>query len=224
MVGRLASSIAHEINNPLEAVTNLLYLASRTEDVATIRQYLETAEVELRRVSAITSQTLRFHKQTTSPNDVTPDQLIDSVLSIFQGRIANSRVKVERRRRVEQTVRCFEGEIRQVISNVVSNALDAMGASGGTLKLRTRLGRNWKTGEQGMVITIADTGSGMSSETRGKIFNPFFTTKSVTGTGLGLWVSKEIIDRHRGVLRVKSSQSEKHHGTVFAVFLPMDCG
>jgi PAS domain S-box-containing protein len=223
VVGRLASSIAHEINNPLEAVTNLLYLAVSSKQVETIHEYLRAAEVELRRVAAITSQTLRFHKQRTSPQEIPPDQLIASVLSIYHGRILDAGVQVRERTRADKPVQCFAGEIRQVMSNLISNALDSMsGQEGGILTLRTRLATNWKTGEMGVVITVADTGMGMSPATLKKLFSPFFTTKTVTGTGLGLWVSKEIIDRHRGLLRVKSSQSEKHRGTVFTIFLPLE--
>ena len=220
-VGRLASSIAHEINNPLEAVTNLLYLARHSEDMIEVHALLDAAEIELRRVSAITAQTLRFHKQASSPQAVTAEHLIESVLAIFQGRIVNSRVRVSRRMRAHREVRCFEGEIRQVLSNMVSNALDAM-PEGGRLLLRSRIGCNWQTRKSGIVVTVADTGIGMSRETQDKLFNAFFTTKGLTGTGLGLWVSKEIIDRHRGTLRLRSSQSQAHHGTVFSLFLPFD--
>jgi PAS domain S-box-containing protein len=220
-VGRLASSIAHEINNPLEAVTNLLYLARTSDDLVEVHALLDAAEIELRRVSAIASQTLRFHKQASSPQAVTPEQLIDSVLSIYQGRIANSRASVSRRMRAHREFRCFEGEIRQVLSNLVSNALDAM-PEGGHLVLRSRNGTDWKSGKAGIVITIADTGHGMSPETRDKLFHAFFTTKGLTGTGLGLWVTREIIDRHQGLLNVRSSEDPVHHGTVFTVFLPFE--
>jgi len=222
VVGRLASSIAHEINNPLEAVTNLLYLARHSKDVDKIHEHLDAAEMELQRVAAITSQTLRFHKQATNPQEVTPEQLIQSVLLVYQGRIANSGVEISQRSRPLKPVRCFQGEIRQVISNLVNNSLDAMSAENGRILLRTRLGTNWKSGEAGVVITVADTGTGMSRQTLAKLFNPFFTTKGITGNGLGLWVSREIVDRHRGLLRVRSSQSPAHHGTVFNLFLPFD--
>ena len=221
-VGRLASSIAHEINNPLESVTNLIYLAENSHDVKEIHAYLRSAELELRRVAAITNQTLRFHKQATSPQSVTAEQLFESVLSIYHGRTMNSGVQIQERTRASKPVRCFEGEIRQVISNLVSNALDAMNPGGGTLCLRSREGTQWATGARGILLTIADTGAGMSAEVQSKLFEAFYTTKGITGTGLGLWVSKEIVDRHRGSLRVRSSQSLARHGTVFALFLPFD--
>jgi PAS domain S-box-containing protein len=221
-VGRLASSIAHEINNPLESVTNLLYLAQHSDDMAEVRGYLDKAEVELRRVAAITNQTLRFHKQATSPMAITAEALLKSVLSIYQGRVSNSPVRICERHRALQPIRCFEGEIRQVLSNLINNALDAMNSGGGTLFLRTRLGCNWKNGDRGIVITIADTGSGMDPQTLARVFDPFFTTKGITGTGLGLWVSREIVNRHRGLLLVRSSDSPRRHGTVFNLFLPFD--
>ncbi len=219
-VGRLASSIAHEINNPLEAVTNLLYLAARSEDIADIRSHLHLAEMELARVAAITSQTLRFHKQASLPQAVAAEELIASVLSIYQGRLANAKVEVIARYRALRKVSCFEGEIRQVISNLVSNALDAMSADGGDLFLRTRLATNWRDGAHGVVITVADRGTGMTPATLEKLFDAFYTTKGIIGTGLGLWVSKEIIDRHNGTLRVRSSQRSGKSGTAFCIFLP----
>ncbi len=221
VVGRLASSIAHEINNPLESVTNLLYLARNSDNLDLARDYLATAEIELRRASAITNQTLRFHRQATSPQQVDVNALIDTVFSIYQGRIANARIHIERRSHTHRKLHCFDGEIRQVLSNLVNNSLDAM-PSGGRLLVRIRQSTHWPTNEQGLTITIADTGSGMSPDVQARIFNPFFTTKGITGTGLGLWVSNEIVLRHRGTLSARSSQSPTHHGTVFTLFLPFE--
>jgi PAS domain S-box-containing protein len=222
VVGRLAASIAHEINNPLESVTNLLYLACHTDDAARAREYLETAERELRRVAAITNQTLRFHKQSSSPREMTCDALIDSVLSMYQGRFVNSNVDIVKRFRANCAVRCFEGEIRQVLSNLVSNAIDSMQPGGGRLLLRSREATHWPTGSRGIVLTVADTGTGISRAGLTRIFEPFYTTKGIGGTGLGLWVSQEIIERHHGNLRVRSSQKSGHSGTVITMFLPFD--
>ena len=221
IVGRLASSIAHEINNPLESVTNLLYLALRSETLEQARQYIHTADVELRRASAITSQTLRFHKQATSPQEISLTELVGNVLSVYQGRVVNANIQVSHRSRSTKRIRCFEGEIRQVLANLINNALDAM-PSDGKLYLRSREATNWRTGEGGVSITVADNGSGMSQHTLTRLFKPFFTTKGLTGTGLGLWVSKGIIDRHCGTLNVRSSESPTHHGTVFTLFLPFN--
>ena len=222
VVGRLASSIAHEINNPLESVTNLLYLARHTDEIKDAHEFLDVAARELRRVGAITSQTLRFHKQASSPQEVTAAALFESILLIYHGRTLNTQVQILQRHRATQPVRCFEGEIRQVLSNLVSNALDAMSAGGGTLTLRSRIATQWSTGRRGLLLTIADNGVGMSAKVLGQLFQPFFTTKGITGTGLGLWVSKEIIDRHQGTLRVRSQAGAACHGTVFTLFLPFD--
>jgi len=223
VVGRLAASIAHEINNPLESVTNLLYLAEQSADLAETKTYVQTAERELRRVSVIANQTLRFHKQSSSPQEISGAQLISSVVSMFQSRIVNAGIDVEERVHADRPVRCFEGEIRQVLSNLVSNAIDAMHPrSGGRLLLRSRVGRDWTTNRPGLVITVADTGSGIPASTRARIFQPFYTTKGINGTGLGLWVSSEIIDRHHGTLHLRSNEKQGHSGTVFTMFLPFD--
>jgi PAS domain S-box-containing protein len=221
-VGRLASSIAHEINNPLESVTNLLYLARETALNPETREYLGIADRELRRVSVIANQTLRFHKQSSKPQLITCDDLVGSAISVYQGRLVNSSVEVERRNRANQPVLCFEGEIRQVLSNLIVNAIDAMHPHGGRLLMRSRQGTDWKTGRKGLILTVADTGSGMSSDTAARIFEPFFTTKEIGGTGLGLWVSHEIVQRHGGTLAVRSSQRPNHSGTVFTLFLPFE--
>jgi PAS domain S-box-containing protein len=221
-VGRLASSIAHEINNPLESVTNLLYLARETAWNPETREYLEIADRELRRVSVIANQTLRFHKQSSKPQLITCEDLIGSAISVYQGRLVNSSVEVENRKRATRQVLCFEGEIRQVLSNLIVNAIDAMHPHGGRLLMRSREGTDWKTGRKGLFLTVADTGSGMSSDTADKIFEPFFTTKEIGGTGLGLWVSHEIVQRHGGTLTVRSSQRQGRSGTVFTLFLPFE--
>jgi signal transduction histidine kinase len=219
-VGRLASSIAHEINNPLESVTNLLYLAQQTAVDPLTRQYLTTAEMELRRMSSITSQTLRFHRQRTSPAPAQPGILLENALSIYQGRLVNSRIETSTRIRPSRPVVCFDGEIRQVLNNLVGNAIDAMAGSGGRLTLRSREGTDWVSGAGGIVFTVADTGSGMSPETVKRIFEPFFTTKGLSGTGLGLWISHDIVQRHHGKLKVKSTSKQGQSGTVFTLFLP----
>ena len=221
-VGRLASSIAHEINNPLEAVTNLIYLAQTAAVNPEASQYLATAEIELRRVSAIANQTLRFHRQSTNPRPVTAAGLIDATLPLYQSRISNARVKVERRDRARRPVTCLDGEIRQVLSNLIANAVDALSGTERRLLIRSRDSTDWRTGRSGVTLTIADTGSGMSGDTISHVFEPFFTTKGNKGTGLGLWISREIIDRHQGSLKVKSRQAAHFSGTVFTLFLPCE--
>jgi PAS domain S-box-containing protein len=220
-VGRLASSIAHEINNPLESITNLLYIARNSNDLSEIHQYLDLADRELRRISLIASQTLRFYRQSTRPQAILCQSLVESVLGLYQGRLVNSGVKVETGRWVDRPIECFEGEIRQVLNNLVGNALDAM-PHGGRLIIRNRASTDWKTGRQGLTLIFADTGSGIPIVARKRIFEPFFTTKGLNGTGLGLWITKEIVEKHRGRLTLRSSQRSDHTGTVFSLFLPFD--
>lgn len=218
-VGRMASSIAHEINNPLESVTNLIYIARGLVDSQDARDHLDIADRELRRVSLITNQTLRFHKQSTNPTEITGEALLTGVTSIYQGRLVNSRIQVEMECRSNQSVRCFEGEIRQVLSNLIGNAVDAMHPDGGRLLLRCREGED-RIGRKGLYLTVADNGPGMSRETQAKTREPFFTTKGFAGTGLGLWVCREILKRHRGELKIRSTQVPPRTGTVITVFLP----
>jgi signal transduction histidine kinase len=218
VVGRLASTIAHEINNPLESVTNLLYLACTTAKGEAL-EYLTLAEVELRRVSAITHQTLSFNKRSTRPRIVSPVELFSSALRIYQSRIENAEIRIERRQRAQQPLHCMDGEIRQVLNNLIANAIDAM-PLGGRLLLRSADATHPSRGEPGVRLTVADTGTGIKPEVLGRIFEPFFTTKGHGGTGLGLWLSRDIVQRHCGQLRVRSSTSPAHRGTVFTLFLP----
>jgi PAS domain S-box-containing protein len=219
-VGRLASSISHEINNPLEAVTNLLYLALNHEQLpATTRRYLETAQGELTRVSHIATQSLRFHRQTMNPTHVDPKELIASVVDLYQGRLLNSNIQVSTRYKSTTRILCFESDIRQVLNNLIANALDAM-RHGGRLLLCTRDATDWKTGRSGVRIIVADTGHGMSEQVKQRIFEPFYTTKEVNGTGLGLWISNGIVSRHHGLLTLRSSDKPGWSGSVFSLFLP----
>ncbi|HEY4358398.1 MAG TPA: PAS domain S-box protein [Acidobacteriaceae bacterium] len=221
-VGRLAASIAHEINNPLEAVTNLLYLARTHAESSEVSGYLEAADHELRRVSGIANQTLRFHRQSSNPEPVQASELLSTVLSIYEGRLRNSNIKVDISHRTEDPIMCFGGDVRQVLNNLVGNAIDAMSGNlgGGRLLIRSQKSTDWPTGRKGVVFTIADTGAGIPRDALSHIFEPFFTTKGVAGTGLGLWVSKEVVTRHNGTLRVRSSDLPHHSGTVFRFFLP----
>ena len=219
-VGRLASSIAHEINNPLESVMNLIYLARRS-DPEDARKYLDLADQEIRRVSIIANQTLRFHKQASNPQAVTAADLFATVMSIYEGRLRNAHVNVEKKFRTSDPVVCFQGDVRQVLNNLVSNALEAM-PFGGRLLIRSRTGRNWKTGQRGLILTIADNGGGIPPGAREHIFDAFFTTKGTAGNGLGLWVCQEIVQRHHGALKVRSTQRAGRSGTAFTLFLPFD--
>jgi len=219
-VGRLAASIAHEINNPLESVMNLLYLAREAEDDAPRSEYLEMADKELQRVAQITCQSLRFYRQSTKPQAVRCKDLVESVLDVYEARAANLSIKIERRERMVKSIVCLESEIRQVLSNLVRNAMDAMHGKPGRLLVRSRESTEWRTQRRGVILTFADTGFGIDPETMRRLYTAFFTTKGIAGTGLGLWVSAEIVERHQGRLRVRSRQKSGDSWTVFQLFLP----
>jgi signal transduction histidine kinase len=206
----------------LEAVTNLLFLARDAAISPVAKELLEIADNELRRVAAVVTKSLGFHRQYSKPLPVHIDSLIDSAISIYQRRITQAEIEVERRSRTTPAITCIDGEIRQVLSNLIGNAIDAMKMQGGRLMIRSRSAMHWTSGRLGVLITVADTGPGISRHNLSKIFEPFFSTKGEQGTGLGLWISNEIIERHRGILRVKSRAEQTYYGTVFTVFLPRD--
>jgi signal transduction histidine kinase len=222
--GRLATSIAHEINNPLEAVTNLLYLLRHQpslDEEATA--YADLAQQEISRVAEMTQQTLRFYRQSTLPAVANIGELLESVLTLFTGRMLALQIKVSRKIGPDLDLYCFSGELRQVLANLIGNAIDAM-AQGGHLCLSVRRSRSWVDGTPGIRLFVADTGCGMTQATRLRIFEPFFTTKEATGTGLGLWVSGEIIGKHNATVRVVSRPSSaangRQSGSVFMLFFP----
>jgi PAS domain S-box-containing protein len=219
-VGRLAASIAHEINNPLESVMNLLYLAREPANHHGKQDYLEMADKELQRVAQITSQSLRFYRQSTRPQAVRCHDLLESVLDVYESRAANQNITIEVRERMTESIVCLESEIRQVLSNLIRNAIDAMVGKPGRLLVRSRESTEWRSRQRGVTITVADSGSGISEKTMERLYTAFFTTKGIGGTGLGLWVSAEIVKRHQGRLRVRSCQKPDKSWTVFELFLP----
>ncbi|HLH33611.1 MAG TPA: ATP-binding protein [Alloacidobacterium sp.] len=227
--GRLAASIAHEINNPLEAVTNLLYLIRFQDSLSSeTKHYVDLAQHEVARVSEITQQTLRFYRQSTLPITTNVSELLDSVLTLHQGRVTSLQVEVERRYQPDVELFCFAGELRQLFANLIGNSLDAMMPGPGRLTLSVRHSRSWRDPNiDGVRISVMDTGCGMPEEVRSRIFEPFFTTKETTGTGLGLWVSAEIVRKHHGTIHIRSraaahaqNNGSERSGTVFMIFFP----
>jgi signal transduction histidine kinase len=214
--GRLAASIAHEINNPLEAVTNLLYLVAQDDGVPDrLKEYLRMADEELQRVAHIARQTLGFYKETTYPTHFLVSDVLDEVVRLHGRKLTSKQIAVHRQYRDPGEIVASRGELRQVFSNLVSNAIDATNPPG-KLFLRTATTRS-SSGERVLRISIADAGSGIAREHLTRIFEPFFTTKKDVGTGLGLWVSREIVAKLGGTMRVRSRVGQ---GTVFSVTLP----
>ncbi len=222
-VGQLASSIAHEINNPLEAVTNLLFLIRQADTLDEVQTFAAEAEAELARVADIAVQTLRFHKQQTAAALIDLSETIPAILRLYATRFRARGVAVELRLWPTPPVMLLEGDIRQVINNLIRNAFDAM-PTGGALHLRLRQAACPQTGAAGVRITVADTGTGFLPSIRPHLYEPFHTSKEVTGTGLGLWISKGIVDKHGGRISMRSHFTERAedpaHGTVFALWLP----
>jgi PAS domain S-box-containing protein len=218
-VGQLASSIAHEINNPLESITNLLYLIQQSDSMVDVQHYTTLAQGELARVTEITLQTLRFNRQHSKPVEVDLVDLLHTVMTLYTGRLLVRNIDADMKLMKAPRVWSLEGEIRQVVNNLVRNALDAM-SYGGRLLVRLHPQKDWRSGAKGVRLTVADTGEGISPEMRAHLYEPFHTTKEMTGTGLGLWVSKGIVEKHGGHIRTRTRRGEGH-GTVFAVWLPV---
>lgn len=216
--GRMAATIAHEINNPLEAVMNLIYLARHHSDPeGKVHQYLLTAEEELERVSHIARQTLGYYKDTGSPIQVHLHDLVQNVLGVFNSKLLSTGVSVDTQFNDLQRIVVSKGEMLQVFSNVIANALDSM-RHGGVLHISVRKVAG-PTGD-GIQIGIRDSGTGIKPEHLGKIFEPFFTTKGDLGTGIGLWVARQLVERRGGQISVASSTEKENGGTTITIFIP----
>lgn len=218
--GRLASIIAHDINNPLAALTNLLFLVESENLSEEGRQYLKTAQRELSPLAQITAQALGFYRNHGDPVWLSITTILDNALALHHDRINASGIEVSRNYDSAPQLYCQPGELRQVMVNLIGNALDAM-PHGGRLQLRVRRTTNWGTDRRGVRITVADTGGGMSAETHHRLFEPFYTTKEGTGTGLGLWVCANIVSRYEGRILMRSNDVPGRNGSVFMLFLPL---
>lgn len=216
--GKLAHAIAHEINNPLEALTNLIYLADSSDYLPDIREYLTRANAEIGRISRITRQSLSFHRDTQHavPTDV--GGVVGEVIALYRKVAATRQVCIAFDRRPTLAVYGFPGQLTQVFGNLVRNATEAAPPNS---EVVVRVRPVHRAGHDGTRVTIHDKGSGIPPDVQKQMWDPFFTTKELKGSGLGLWVSRTVVSNHRGTIRFRSSTRRDASGTTFEVFLPV---
>jgi len=218
-VGRLSATIAHEINNPLAAVTNFIYLARQQPHLPDkLKNYLSSADRELRRVSHIARQTLGFYRDDSQPVQIGVAGAVQDVLTIYNSRVKCKALRVKKRIQRGLMACTAEGEFKQILSNLIANAIDACNRRG-RIVIRARAARHFQSGQEGIRVTIADDGVGIQPENKQKLFTPFFSTKGEVGTGLGLWVTKDLIEKKGGSICFRS-QTQPKPGTTFSFFIP----
>ncbi len=218
--GRLAATVAHEINNPLEAVCNLIYIVKNTNSLPEdIVGYLNMAEQELDRVSHITRQTLGFYRDSSEAGPVPLRGVLESVLRLYENKLKSKSIALELDVAECPPIQGLQGELKQLVANLISNAADAVPPGG---RIRISLAPASDKAGEGVQITVADNGPGVAEKNRTRIFEPFFTTKEDVGTGLGLWVSQEIAERHGGKIQLSQDGHTGLGGAVFTVFLPFE--
>jgi signal transduction histidine kinase len=215
IAGRYAVAVMHEVNNPLAAINNLIYLVKKeAHNAENVRRYMHLAEEELKRLSEITRKTLSFHRTEVQPKECDLVKIVEAALLIHSHHLSVRSVAVQTEFGQPVIAPVFEGEILQVISNFILNALDALPAKNAQLRCRVKASR------ERAHIVIADNGSGIHPSMHKRLFDPYSTTKK-EGTGIGLWVSKHIIDKHRGTIRFRTSQQSGRAGTAFRISLPL---
>jgi PAS domain S-box-containing protein len=219
-VGRLATSIAHDINNPLAAATNLLFLLENENLSEEGKHYLAMAQRELSRIAHIAAQALGFYRSRGELVWLSIATILDDALVLHHDRCSALGIEVSRDYDSAPQIFGRPGELRQVMVNLVGNALDAM-PSGGRLQLRIRRITDWIKGGRALCIAVADTGGGMSAETRHRLFEPFYTTKQGAGSGLGLWICADIVGKYKGRISMRSNDVPGRNGSVFMLFLPV---
>lgn len=219
-MGRVAGIIAHEINNPLESIMNTFYLLREHPSLdEEARYYAKLGQEELVRVTHITRQTLGFYRESKEPVEVPLSEVLDEILDLQSRRLEISHIAIERKYISKGTIQGFPGELKQIFLNLIGNAVQAM-PEGGRLRLRVVECGQRATRNAGISISVIDTGAGIAPEQAKHLFEPFFTTKSNKGTGLGLWISKGIIQKYGGTIRFRSWRRADGNATCFQVFFP----
>lgn len=220
--GRLAHTIAHEINNPLEALTNLLYIVQQNDgsDPETNRACIQQALLELDRIGQITKQILAYHRNSRQPVPTAANEMIESVLAMFRPAIIGSRVKLTKRLEASRLVSVQPGEMRQAFGNLLANALDALGNTGGKLIVHCFDATDHRNQQKGIRVVFSDSGPGIPQAAYSRIFDAFYTTKELKGSGIGLWLTAEVVAKHDGHICVRSRTKGPYRGTIFDVFLP----
>lgn len=219
--GRLAHTIAHEINNPLEALSNLLYLVETTGSLNTrTAAYVQQASLELERVSQITKQMLSYHRDSKQPVPLYAGELLEGVLSMFRTAMLSNRIDLTNRFDASRKIFVHPGEMRQAFGNLIANAIDAMNGTGGEIRVRCIDATDFRSQRRGVRIIVSDSGGGIPATVRARIFEAFYTTKELKGSGIGLWLTSEVIAKHGGRIRVRSRTEGPRRGTIFDVFLP----
>jgi len=218
-MGRVAGIIAHEINNPLEAIINAFYLLRDHPSLnLEAREYARLGEEELLRVAHIVRQTLGFYRESQQATPVSIPQILDDVMELQARRLQASQIALEKVYHTHAVVMGFPAELKQVFLNLIGNAAQAM-PEGGRLRLRV-CESTTPAGIRGVAISVCDTGTGITPESTKRLFEPFFSTKSNKGTGLGLWISKGIVEKHEGTIRFRSVRTSRGCATCFRIFLP----
>ncbi len=221
-VGRMAASIAHEINNPLDAVMNAVFIARTNADSPDqVREALNLADEELRRIAHLTRQTLAFYRESTTPAPVVLNSVLDSAIDLFKAKIRAKRANIRNQYETRVEVVAVAGELRQVVSNLLSNSLDAI-QDRGTITV-TLKSMDQCEADNRVEVSVVDNGKGIPADKLSRIFEPFFTTKESLGTGLGLWITKQLIEKHGGSVSLHSATEGEHRGTTVSVLLPANC-
>lgn len=216
--GKLAHAIAHEINNPLEALVNLIYLANSASSLQDIKEYLARANDEVGRISRITKQSLSFHRDTQFAVALDVGTLVEEVVALYTKLATARQVRIVYERVPTLSIYGFPGQLTQVFGNLVRNATEAA-PPGSEVVIRVR--PTHRAGRDGTRVTIHDRGAGIPKPVQEQIYDPFFTTKELKGSGLGLWVSRTLIIKHQGTIRFRTSTRNCGSGTTFEVFLPI---